>query len=147
MPLNGITYTVGIATREAMDGIAGTGEDGDERAEGVTAPALAIIAIADDVPDERRPAVFWHEVMHAAFGEVGVGVYASLVLCKDEDARRSQENLCSFIGPLLASTQDGPRAIAKALAGPVGKRRVQSERRGHSRKARAKGRGKRATRR
>lgn len=123
--INGVDYTVVLANRAAFDGVsAGAHNDTPGMiVEGITDPLRALIVICDDVPDHRRPHVFAHEYLHAAFGEAGNQLYASIVLCKPEDAFASQENLCLFLGPILASAIGGPDDIFNKLRGPIGSRK------------------------
>lgn len=138
--VNGTFYTVGLGTRESFDGL-GPKEEG-EKTEGVTSPSQAIIAIADDVPDKRRFSIFCHELVHAAFGEM-TSAYPSLAKCEANDAHTSEENLASFLGPIIASTFYGCNAIEDLLAGPIGSKKKAA----HTPKKSATRRGKKTSRR
>lgn len=116
IPINGTTYTVGLGTRESFDGLGPKAED--QKTEGVTSASLGIIAIADDVPDHRRFTIFCHELVHAAFGEL-TSAYPSLALCETDKAYDSEENMASFLGPIIASTFGSCNAIEKLLTGPI----------------------------
>ena len=95
--LNGTTYTIAIVDQSVID------DAGFEDTEGFTDNQKGIIGISSRVPDSRRMTVLWHEIVHAALGELCRSTYADLVRCSPKDAKKSEENLATYLGPILAA--------------------------------------------
>lgn len=105
--VHSIDYRVAIADFEAL----GIG-DGKE---GFFIASKALILIDSAVSPSRRQAVFWHEFVHACFGEMTAPDYAKLVGCPKKRAGESEEELAKFLGPILHASLGKP-AIDAELA-------------------------------
>lgn len=125
--INGITYTVGIATKNTFDSLTAT-----KNAEAITDSQNALILLCESTTDGRRHVVFGHEWIHAALGELGAEAYAAMVGCSLEDAKSSEERLCCFLGPILGVCFCAA-GVQRALAGPVGKKRKSKSKTGRKR--------------